>query len=46
MVKLFIEKAIQQTQELFFIPVTLHSLILGWEEKPAAGTRLNPGGPR
>lgn len=30
MIELFIEKATQPAQELFVIPVTLHSLILGW----------------
>ena len=30
MIELFIEKATQPTQELCVIPVTPHSLILGW----------------
>lgn len=30
MIELFIEKATQAAQELFVIPVTLHSLVLDW----------------
>lgn len=33
MVNMFIEKATQPTQELFVIPVTLYSVILGWVVK-------------
>ena len=33
MVNVFIEKATQPTQELFVIPVTLYSVILGWVVK-------------
>ena len=33
MVNVFIEKATQPSQELFVIPVTLYSVILGWVVK-------------